>query len=215
MADLNNIEEPSKNNTQELNKNEIPESSQNNFQDQTDLSTPCQNNFQSINNIPEPSQNNNQEALLNDIYMNDIDQGIINERLNQKRGGLEIIFYIIIFFFFISELVVDFITIRMIADHEGVDEYYAGYGLEAFLYSIFVLPFLIIFSSIILCFLKCIQTYPSVKIIVSVALCIIRGLILITFFLDGRKSVTICAIVLEILNFFYMIASVSYQIIIK
>ena len=245
MEDLNNFEEPFQNNNQEPNSNTISEPFQNNFQVQTSISTNNQNNIQSQNNFPEPYQNNIPEPYQNNIpepyqnnipepyqnknqepsqnnnpepcqnNLNNLNRGIANNKLkNKKMIKMKIIYFIIMSIIFISELVLYYIAIPMFDKDNPFNKDYehgeTGMYTPGFLLAIY--PLLIMFSSSILC-LSCGEKIPIFRIIFIILLCIGKGLLTITFFNDDFKSVTPIGITLEILNFFYMVTSVTYHII--
>ena len=234
MADLNNLEEAFESNTQEPNLNKIQEPYKDNFQDQTNISVPDENNvIQRQNNIPEPYKNNIQEpyqydkpgpyqindsdTFQNKIYIKDLNQGIANEELNKKEKCFKAIFLTILIIIFISEIAVYFISFSIIGkppEHSNPEHSYFGEGLEAALLLIIVFPLLIILSSFILCF-NCFRGFPIMKIVIIIILGALIGFIATVFFDTDRENANIIAILLESLNFLYIIVSVSYQITIK
>ena len=234
MADLNNLEEEFQSNTQEPNLNKIQEPYKDNFQDQTNISVPDENNvIQRQNNIPEPYKNNIQEpyqydkpgpyqindsdTFQNKIYIKDLNQGIANEELNKKEKCFKAIFLTILIIIFISEIAVYFISFSIIGkppEHSNPEHSYFGEGLEAALLLIIVFPLLIILSSFILCF-NCFRGFPIMKIVIIIILGALIGFIATVFFDTDRENANIIAILLESLNFLYIIVSVSYQITIK
>ena len=240
MAEFNNTyEEPFQNNTQEPNKNNIPEASQNNFQDQANIPEPYQNNVPEPyqNNIPEtyqnnipapyqnnipslyqnnitlPYQNNIPGPIQNNFYENNINQGIVNEELDKKLNNLKCTHLFIMFIIFIIEIVLEFITIPIVDEEEEKNHDSRGSNFGEGLYTVVLIvcifPILTILSSIILC-LSCQPKNPNAKITISIVLCIIRALIMISIIVEDE--LVIIGIVLEILNFTFMINSVCYQV---
>ena len=188
MADKNNLEEPLQNN--------IPE--------------PFQNN-QDINQykLPEPYQDN-QIPNINYIPGPD-NQGIINIELNQKIKYFKIIFCIIMTIIFIAEITLEITALPSIRKAQKYKRGSFFYVSLTAIYSTFIYPPLILFSLGIL-IISFFGKNPTPKIIGSIVLCFIRGLIIINFFREDSKKVKKFGIVLEILNGFLMITSVSYQI---
>ena len=218
MTEENNFEEPLQNNTQELFKNNIPESYQNNIPEpyQNNIPEPYQNNIpgSNQNNIPGSSQNNIAGPNQNNPNQNNLNQGIINEELNKKMKDKKSSFLTSMIVIFISDMVVEFIALSALDEpskrsSEGSN---FGEGFEILLYLFIVLPALILFSSLILC-MSCQYNNPDSKICGSIFLCLIRGLIMISFL--SKKKAVIYGITLEILNLILMIISISYQIVIK
>ena len=124
---------------------------------------------------------------------------------------------IIMIIIFISELILEFIALPILGedrgeyDHDGSN---FGAGLAAVFFLYVIIPPLTLLSLIILC-CSCHNSCPATKIVIFIILCIIRGLIMITFFNEDIQTVKIFGIVLEILNFIFMFTSISYQIKIK
>ena len=127
---------------------------------------------------------------------------------------LKAIYCAIMVLIFLSEIVLEFVSLSMFgeSEHEDKPEYHEG--LVVIFYVFFIYPILIILSSFILC-LFCLDNCFIGKIVISVIICIGRGLIMITIFNEGKSRLTIMGIILEILNLSFMITSISYQIHIK
>ena len=232
----NNMQEPFTNNMQEPYTNNIPEFYQNNCQNQANIPTPYQNDTLRPNNFPEPyqnnypepyqnnnqglSQNNNPGPIQNNTYqnnLNQVNQEIGNEKLNTKMKPIKAIFIIILMIIFISEIVVDFVGLSTFCEpktHHDPEASYFGEGLIILAFIFLYYPILIILSSMVIC-LSSFDKLPVVKIFVSVIICSIRGFIISRFINDYNKKTETFAIVLIILDCLLMIASISYQIIIK
>lgn len=232
MVEVNNFEEPLKNNIQEPYTNNIPEFNQQNCQNQANISTPYQNNTLSPNNFPKPyqnnypepyynnnqgfSQNNNLQPIQNNIYQNNLNQGI-RKKLSTTMKCVKTLFLIILIIIFISEIIIDFVALSTFCEpkpHSNPEHSYFGEGFIALAFLFFLYPILIISESIILC-LSCFENSPIIKIFVSIIICCIRGFIISKFTNDYNNKTVTFAIVLVILNFSFMIISISYQIIIK
>ena len=237
----NNLPEPYQNNLPEPYQNNFPEPYQNNNQGPNNLPQPYQNNFpepyqnntQGPNNLPQPyqnnfpepyqnnnqgfSQNNNPGPIQNNNVQNNLNQGIRNPKLSTKMKSVKAIFLIILIIIFISEIVVDFFALSPFCEpepHDDPEASYFGEGLVVLVFLFFFYPILIILSSTILC-LSCWENAPIIKIVVSVIICCIRGFIISRFINDYNKKTVTFTIILEILNFVFMITSITYQIIIK
>ena len=198
MTYQNNIPKPYQNNIPQYEQNTIPQ--------------PYQNQIQG------PYQNNNLGPFQNNYVQNNLNQGIINEELEKKMKNLKAIYCAIMVLIFLSEIVLEFVSLSMFGESEHEDKpgshSHWGEGLIVVIYVFFIYPILIILSSFILC-LFCIDNCFIGKIVISVIICIGRGLIMITIFNEGKSRLTIIGIILEILNLSFMITSISYQIHIK
>ena len=211
MTEGNNFEKPFQNNNKDApNKNKIKKSYKNNnlLPYQTKIQEPYKNNS------ARPFQDNNSESSENENYHDYLQQEILEET-EKKMKDLKIKYCTIMIIMFLSEIVLELIALSILSkdiekkyDDEGSN---FGEGLIIAFLLFIIYPALIILSSIILC-CSCQNNCPTAKIIIFAILCTIRGLIMLTFFNEDCSSIKIFGIVLEILNFFYMITSISYQV---
>ena len=160
------------------------------------------------NNILEPFQNNQDTEPYQDNQVPNINyipgpdnQGIINIELNQKIKYFKIIFCIIMTIIFIAEITLEITALPSIRKAQKA------------IYSIFIYPPLILFSLGIL-IISVFGKNSLPKIIGFFVLCFIRGLIIIKFLREDSKKVKKIGIVLEILNYLFMMTSITYQMII-
>ena len=131
--------------------------------------------------------------------------------------SLKTIFLIILVIIFISEIVVDFVALSSFCEpepHNDPEASYYGEGLVLFFFLFFIYPLLIILSSTILC-LSCRENSPIVKIVNFVIIFLVRGFIISKLYNNYNNKTVTFAIVRIILNFIFMITSISYQIILK
>ena len=216
MTEIGNFEELLKNNAQELNRNNIQEPYQNNIQEpyQNNVTVPYQNNIQAHyqNDIAVPYQTDNRGPYQNNISRNDLNQGNANEDLNKNNNPCKTICLLIMFIIFIADIVLMFTALPIIGEEDENDDPYYGSGFTALIFLIFVFPPLIILSLMILCY-SCADNYPICKIVLFSILCLFRGLIMITFFNEEKKKVHTFGLVLEILNFIFLICAISLQVI--
>ena len=209
MKDLNNYEEPFQNNTQETNNNNIQVSYQNNNPE------PYQNNIQVSYqyNIQGPNQNNIQVPYQNNIpgpYQNHLNEVVANK---DKIKRLNIIYYPIMVILIIADTVLVIITMDKINDsnYDPNDDSANNGGIG----NLIIFIGLVGLSLIILCCSYCV-CIPIIKIVIFILLCFFRWLFIHNNFFDENNQVSdFYGIMLEILNFIFLIIAISHQIIIK
>ena len=103
--------------------------------------------------------------------------------------------------------------------HNNNKDYYEGENYGALIVTVFVLFLLylglISFPLTILCFSSKQNHHPLFMIFIIICFFFCNGFLQFPFIFTINSDSKIIGILLEILNFFFMITSVSYQIIVK
>ena len=112
------------------------------------------------------------------------------------------------------EIIVEFKDLPSVTQFEKKDKYDDEAEILPAVFLLLIMPIENILSLIILCCSIC-DFSPIIKIVIFIILGFLKAYIMLTFFADRKPGINIYGLLLEILNFIFMIIAISLQIILK